>query len=81
MSAVYFRIIQARNSFITVWIIGNVGMMGATANLWADGSGQVGAGRSLWSDAKGQVGAGSFEVAQHGGEEPPQSLRWSLWEA
>lgn len=60
-----------------VWIIGNAGMMGATVNLWGDGSGQVGAGRSLWSQAKGQMEGGFFfEVKECGGVDPPQSLRW-----
>lgn len=48
------------NNFIMVWIIGNAGMVGATVNLWGDGSGQVGAGRSLWSQAKGQMEGGFF---------------------
>lgn len=48
------------NNFIVVWITGNVGMVGATVNLQADGDGQVGTGRSMWADAKGQVGAGLF---------------------
>lgn len=48
------------NNFIVVWITGNVGMVGATVNLQADGDGQVGTGRSMWADAKGQVGAGFF---------------------
>lgn len=68
------------NNFIVLWITGNVGMMGTTVNLQADGNGQVGTGRSLWSDAKGKVGAGFFffffEVKQHDGVAPPQSLRW-----
>lgn len=50
------------NNFIMVLIIGNVGMIGATVNLWADGDGQVGTGRSLWADAKGQTKAGFFQV-------------------
>ena len=76
LPAVYFRVIQAMNNLIMVWITVNVGMMRATVNLWDDVNDQVGTGRSLWSDAKGQVGAGFFEVKQHNGVEPPQSLRW-----